>query len=180
MAVPVPSISCCVLNNNDFCCQEPNELAFNWDTCCHLVICFQLIASHWSEGFEAVYINLLYHSTFILCNLYQSCILLFMGQLSPTFTTEVKHRSQSYMHISIPLPPLLANTAHFCHNSFWSPLLILGTSPPPLSILFKMTVLFVRKGIVIEFSRISLLHSGSLTQYDVYLFKKMLHHQMTL
>jgi hypothetical protein len=26
--------------------QEPNELAFNWDTCCHLVICLQLIASH--------------------------------------------------------------------------------------------------------------------------------------
>ena len=26
--------------------QEPNELAFNWDTCCHLVLCLQLIASH--------------------------------------------------------------------------------------------------------------------------------------
>ncbi len=46
MAVPVPSISCCVFNNNDFCCQELNELAFNWDTCCHLVICLQLIASN--------------------------------------------------------------------------------------------------------------------------------------
>ena len=46
MAVPVPSISCCVFNNNDFFYQEPNELAFNWDTCCHLVICLQLIASH--------------------------------------------------------------------------------------------------------------------------------------
>ncbi len=48
MAVPVPSISCCIFNNNDFFYQEPNELAFNWDTCCHLVICLRLIASHFS------------------------------------------------------------------------------------------------------------------------------------
>jgi hypothetical protein len=26
--------------------QDPNELAFNRDTCCHLVICLGLIASH--------------------------------------------------------------------------------------------------------------------------------------
>ncbi len=45
MAVPVPSISHCVFNNNDFY-QEPNELAFNQDTCCHLVICLRLIAFH--------------------------------------------------------------------------------------------------------------------------------------
>ncbi len=31
--------------------QEPNELAFNWDTCCHLVICLQLIASHYTSLF---------------------------------------------------------------------------------------------------------------------------------
>jgi len=49
MAVPVPSISCCIFNNNDFFYQELNELAFNWDTCCHLVICLQLIASHCSS-----------------------------------------------------------------------------------------------------------------------------------
>ncbi len=47
MAVPVPSISCCIFNNNDFFYQEPNELFFNRDTCCHLVICLQLIASHY-------------------------------------------------------------------------------------------------------------------------------------
>jgi hypothetical protein len=46
MAVLVPGISCCILTNNDFFYQEPNELAFNWDTCCHLVICLRLIASH--------------------------------------------------------------------------------------------------------------------------------------
>ncbi len=46
MAVPVPSISFCVFNNNDFFYQEPNELAFNRDTSCHLVICLRLIASH--------------------------------------------------------------------------------------------------------------------------------------
>ncbi len=46
MAVPVPSINCCVYNNNYYFFQEQNELAFNWDTCCHLVICLQLIASH--------------------------------------------------------------------------------------------------------------------------------------
>jgi hypothetical protein len=49
MAVPVPSVSCCVLNNNDSFYQEPNELAFNRDTCCHLVFCLQLIASHYSN-----------------------------------------------------------------------------------------------------------------------------------
>jgi len=48
MAEPVPSISCCVFNNNDFFYQEPNELAFIRDTCCHLVICLRLIASHWT------------------------------------------------------------------------------------------------------------------------------------
>jgi hypothetical protein len=32
--------------NNDFFYQETNELAFNRDTCCHLVICLRLIASH--------------------------------------------------------------------------------------------------------------------------------------
>ncbi len=47
MAVPVPSVSCCVFNNNYSFYQEPNELAFNRDTCCYLVICLQLIASHW-------------------------------------------------------------------------------------------------------------------------------------
>jgi hypothetical protein len=49
MAVPVPNISCCVFSNYDFFYQELNELAFNWDTCCHLVICLQLIASHYKE-----------------------------------------------------------------------------------------------------------------------------------
>jgi hypothetical protein len=47
MAVPVPSTKYCIFNNNDFFYQEPNELAFNQDTCCYLVICLQLIASHW-------------------------------------------------------------------------------------------------------------------------------------
>jgi len=32
MAVPDPSISCCVFNNNYYFYQEPNELAFNRDT----------------------------------------------------------------------------------------------------------------------------------------------------
>jgi hypothetical protein len=163
MAVPVSSISCCVLNQYNLFCQLQNALPFNWDTCCHLVLCLLLLSFHWSEGIEAVYINLLYHSTFILCNLYQSCILLFMGQLSPTFTTEVKHRSQSCMHISIPLPPLLANTT-FLRELILVSSAYTGHFTSPLSILFKMTVQFVHKGIVIEFSRISLHLLGSLTQ----------------
>ncbi len=56
MAVPVPSISCCVFNNNDLFYQEPNELAFNRDTCCHLVICLRLIGSHW----EFVYAQIIF------------------------------------------------------------------------------------------------------------------------
>ncbi len=52
MAVPVPSISCCIFINNYFFYQEPNELAFNRHTCCHLVICLWLIASHCYKGLE--------------------------------------------------------------------------------------------------------------------------------
>jgi hypothetical protein len=47
MAVPVPSISCCILNNHNLFYHEKNTLAFNWDTCCRLVLCLQLIAFHW-------------------------------------------------------------------------------------------------------------------------------------
>ncbi len=37
MAVPVPSISCCVLNQHNFY-QIQNALAFNRDMCCHLAL----------------------------------------------------------------------------------------------------------------------------------------------
>jgi hypothetical protein len=43
MAVPVPSISCCVSQQLKFFCKEKNALAFNWNRCCHLVLCLQLI-----------------------------------------------------------------------------------------------------------------------------------------
>ncbi len=46
MAVPVPSISCCVLNNNNLFYQIHNALAFNWDTCCRLVHCLRLLPFH--------------------------------------------------------------------------------------------------------------------------------------
>ncbi len=39
MAVPVPSISCCVLNHHDLFYQIQNALDFNRDTCCHLALC---------------------------------------------------------------------------------------------------------------------------------------------
>jgi hypothetical protein len=51
MAVPVPSISCCVLNHHNFFYQMQNALAFNWDTCCHLVLCLQLLPFHFSSVF---------------------------------------------------------------------------------------------------------------------------------
>jgi len=43
MAIPVPSISCCVLNCHYLFYQIQNALAFNWDTCCHLALCLQLL-----------------------------------------------------------------------------------------------------------------------------------------
>jgi hypothetical protein len=43
MAVPVTSLSCCILNYNKFFYQELNDLAFKRDTCCQLVICLQLL-----------------------------------------------------------------------------------------------------------------------------------------
>jgi hypothetical protein len=46
MAVPVPSISCRVLNHHNLFYQIQNALAFNWDTCCLLALCLQLLPFH--------------------------------------------------------------------------------------------------------------------------------------
>ncbi len=46
MAVPGPSISCCVLSHHNVFYQTQNALAFNWDTCCHLALCLQLLPFH--------------------------------------------------------------------------------------------------------------------------------------
>ncbi len=46
MAVPVPSISCCVLNHHNLFYQIQNALAFNRDTCCHLALCLRLVPFH--------------------------------------------------------------------------------------------------------------------------------------
>jgi len=50
MAVPVPSISRCVLNHHNLFYQIQNALAFNRDTCCRLVLCLQLLPFHWLTG----------------------------------------------------------------------------------------------------------------------------------
>jgi hypothetical protein len=46
MAVPVPSISCCVLNHHNLFYHIQNALAFNRDMCCHLALCFRLLPFH--------------------------------------------------------------------------------------------------------------------------------------
>ncbi len=46
MAVPVPSISYCVLNCHNLFYQIQNTLAFNRDMCCHLVLCLQMLPFH--------------------------------------------------------------------------------------------------------------------------------------
>jgi len=46
MTVPVPSISCCVLNHHNLFYQIHNALAFNWNMCCHLALCLQLLPFH--------------------------------------------------------------------------------------------------------------------------------------
>jgi len=50
MAVPVPRISCCVLNHHNLFYQIQNALSFNQDTCCHLALCLQLLPFHWTEN----------------------------------------------------------------------------------------------------------------------------------
>jgi hypothetical protein len=52
MAVPVPSISCCVLSHYNLLYQIQNALAFNWDTCCHLAVCLQLLPFHCTKLFS--------------------------------------------------------------------------------------------------------------------------------
>ncbi len=47
MPIPVPSISCCVLNHHNLFYQRKNALAFNQDTCCHLALCFLLLPFHY-------------------------------------------------------------------------------------------------------------------------------------
>ncbi len=46
MAVPVPSISCCVLNHHNLFYQIQNALVFNRDMCCHLALCLLLLPFH--------------------------------------------------------------------------------------------------------------------------------------
>ncbi len=57
MAVPVPSIGCCVLNHHNLFYQIQNALAFNRDTCCHLALSLRLLPSYFlsvpgADGFE--------------------------------------------------------------------------------------------------------------------------------
>ncbi len=49
MAVPVPCISCCFLNHHNLFYQIHNALAFKRDTCCHLVLCLQLLPFHYTK-----------------------------------------------------------------------------------------------------------------------------------
>jgi hypothetical protein len=51
MAVPVPRISCCVLNHHNLFYQIQNGLAFNWDTCCHLALCLWLLLTFTPRNF---------------------------------------------------------------------------------------------------------------------------------
>ncbi len=52
MAVPVPSISCCVLNHHNLFYHIHNALAFNRDMCCHLALCLWLLPFHWLLNFD--------------------------------------------------------------------------------------------------------------------------------
>ncbi len=47
-AVPIPSISCCVSKQLTFFYKQKKALAFDWERCCHLVLCLQLIIFHWA------------------------------------------------------------------------------------------------------------------------------------
>ena len=43
MALPIQSISCCTSYQLLFFCKGKKVLAFNWNRCCHLSLCLQLI-----------------------------------------------------------------------------------------------------------------------------------------
>ncbi len=47
MPIPVPSISCCVLNHHNLFYQIKNAPPFNRDTCCHLALCLWLLPFHY-------------------------------------------------------------------------------------------------------------------------------------
>jgi hypothetical protein len=70
MAVPVPSISICVLTHHNLFYLIQIALAFNWDTCCHLAHCLWLLPFHWVK---AVYL-------FDICDHIKSFFLLFHRQ----------------------------------------------------------------------------------------------------
>jgi hypothetical protein len=42
-------------------CKEKNTLAFNWDRCCHLVLCLRLIPFHCAEWHYAEWQNVWWH-----------------------------------------------------------------------------------------------------------------------
>ncbi len=48
MAVPFKSKSCCILNYHNLFYQIQNALTFNWDMCCHLVLCLWLLPFHYA------------------------------------------------------------------------------------------------------------------------------------
>jgi hypothetical protein len=62
MAVPVPSISCCVLNHHNLFYQIQSALAFNRDTCCHLALCLLLLPFHSSEFVSYLFVCDLLHT----------------------------------------------------------------------------------------------------------------------
>jgi hypothetical protein len=51
MTVPVPSISCCVLNRHNLFYQIHNALAFNRDMYCHIALCLRLPPFHFNRIF---------------------------------------------------------------------------------------------------------------------------------
>jgi hypothetical protein len=99
MAVSVPSISCCVLNHHNIFYQIQNALAFNWNTCCHLVLCLQLLPFHFMTSWKRT--GLVFTRLF-LCNLRLCSIVFFPAKPFQHFLMfEVMERLANDKHSSL-------------------------------------------------------------------------------
>jgi hypothetical protein len=91
MAVPVPSISCCVLNHHNVFYQIQNAIAFNQDACCHLALCLQLLPLESWLIFSLLVAKLLAISCFPITKSCETC----MGPILPGGCRDEEKKSLS-------------------------------------------------------------------------------------
>jgi hypothetical protein len=122
MAVPVPSISCCVLNYCNLFYHIWNALAFNWDKCCHLALCLWLLPFHFiKKNLIASKFNQTYFKKVLKLQRFQICVYFFSSFVDcwviDNFVTKLKLQyitgSMDKLKLSpSPLGPMLPVGLH--------------------------------------------------------------------